>query len=46
MWLAESILVHILGTKFFPNMGFVQKYSKYKLSFWPNLEKNNNYIFQ
>ena len=28
IWLAENILAHIFGTKIFPNMGFVQKYSK------------------
>ena len=26
--LAENILTHISGTKFFPNMGFVQEYKK------------------
>ena len=28
IWLAESILANILGTRFFPNIGFVQKHSK------------------
>ena len=28
IWLAENILVHISGTRIFPNMGFVQEHSK------------------
>ena len=29
IWLAESILVYISGTRFFPNIGFVQEHSKF-----------------
>ena len=33
MWLADNILVHISGTRYFPSMGFVEEYSKwYKCS--------------
>ena len=28
IWLAESILAYISGTRFFPNIGLVQEYSK------------------
>ena len=28
IWLAESILAYISGTRFFPNIGFVQEHSK------------------
>ena len=40
IWLAESILAHISGTRFFQNMGFVQQCKKFsnkfkKLYFWP-----------
>ena len=30
IWLAENILAFILGTKFFPNIGFAQKHRKYR----------------
>ena len=29
IWLAESILAYISGTRFFPNIGFVQEHSKF-----------------
>ena len=39
--LAENILVHISGTRIFPNMGFVQEHSKwYKSSLYNKFSKN------
>ena len=41
IWLSDNILAHISGTNIFPNMGFVQKRSKYyKFSLETKFSKN------
>ena len=40
IWLAENILANISGTKIVPNMGFVQKHSKYKFPLYNKFSKN------
>ena len=41
IWLVENILAYVSGTKFFPNMGFVQEHSKqYKFSLQNKFSKN------
>ena len=41
IWLTKDILVHISGTKMFPNMGFVQEHSQqYKFLLQIKFSKN------
>ena len=47
IWSAESILVHIAGTKFFPNIEIAQKHiSNYNFHNKANAAKINDQIFQ
>ena len=46
IWLAESILAYISGTKFFPNIGFVQEHSNNKhIHYRTNSAKINDQFF-
>ena len=45
IWLIESTLAYISGTAVFPNMGFVQEYSKWTLVI-DQTQKNKKLNFQ
>ena len=45
IWLAKRILVWVSGTRFFPNMGFVQEYSK-DFNYRTNSGEINDHICQ